>query len=220
MKKKKVVLIILAIIVLCLAAAAVWQWNNLQALRYAATFSEEELREKLDENEKAISDILNTMPDMDMSKLSQEAADMFNNGELSESDAIAIITGKLTLEEVKAGKTVSETENSNLKNLIAKIYVLRSTYTGKLDALVAQAYGEYKANGGNINPVADKYIAIASNLEGECDLQIESLLSQIKAELDKTGGNQDIISQIRATYKSEKSIKKGELLSKYAKHKK
>lgn len=217
MKKKKIILVILSIIIIFVGILIFRQWNNLQALRYAATYSEDELQEKLENNERAIDDILNKFPDMDISKLPKDAADMLNSGEITEDEAIAIITGNLTLDDIKAGKTASSSQNTNLKNLIAKVYVLRSTYTGKLNSLVSQAYAEYTENGRNISPIADKYIALASDLEAECDSQMETLLSQIKEELDKKGESHEIISQIRSTYKSEKSIKKGELLSKYKK---
>lgn len=217
-KKKTVILIILAVIIAGLGALIYWQWNNIEALRYFATYSEEERQNKLDENEKAISDILDGMSGIDISRLSDEAVKMLQNGELTEEEAIAIITNKTTLDEIKSGKATLSNDSSNLENLIAKIYVLRSTYVGKLDSLVSQAYGEYKA-GGDSDAIVDKYIGIASGMEGECDGQIESLLSQIKTELEKTGGDMSLINQIRTTYKNEKSIKKGDLLSKYSNYK-
>ena len=217
-RKKTVILIILAVIIAGLEALIYWQWNNIEALRYFATYSEEERQNKLDENEKAISDILDGMSGIDISRLSDEAVKMLQNGELTEEEAIAIITNKTTLDEIKSGKATLSNDSSNLENLIAKIYVLRSTYVGKLDSLVSQAYGEYKA-GGDSDAIVDKYIGIASGMEGECDGQIESLLSQIKTELEKTGGDMSLINQIRTTYKNEKSIKKGDLLSKYSNYK-
>ena len=217
-KKKTVILIILAVIIAGLGALIYWQWNNIEALRYFATYSEEERQNKLDENEKAISDILDGMSGIDISRLSDEAVKMLQNGELTEEEAIAIITNKTTLDEIKSGKATLSNNSSNLETLIAKIYVLRSTYVGKLDSLVSQAYGEYKA-GGDSDAIVDKYIGIASGMEGECDGQIESLLSQIKTELEKTGGDMSLINQIRTTYKNEKSIKKGDLLSKYSNYK-
>ena len=217
-RKKTVILIILAVIIAGLGALIYWQWNNIEALRYFATYSEEERQNKLDENEKAISDILDGMSGIDISRLSDEAVKMLQNGELTEEEAIAIITNKTTLDEIKSGKATLSNNSSNLETLIAKIYVLRSTYVGKLDSLVSQAYGEYKA-GGDSDAIVDKYIGIASGMEGECDGQIESLLSQIKTELEKTGGDMSLINQIRTTYKNEKSIKKGDLLSKYSNYK-
>ena len=217
-RKKTVILIILAVIIAGLGALIYWQWNNIEALKYFATYSEEERQNKLDENEKAISDILDGMSGIDISRLSDEAVKMLQNGELTEEEAIAIITNKTTLDEIKSGKATLSNDSSNLENLIAKIYVLRSTYVGKLDSLVSQAYGEYKA-GGDSDAIVDKYIGIASGMEGECDGQIESLLSQIKTELEKTGGDMSLINQIRTTYKNEKSIKKGDLLSKYSNYK-
>lgn len=217
-KKKTVILIILAVIIAGLGALIYWQWNNIEALKYFATYSEEERQNKLDENEKAISDILDGMSGIDISRLSDEAVKMLQNGELTEEEAIAIITNKTTLDEIKSGKATLSNNSSNLETLIAKIYVLRSTYVGKLDSLVSQAYGEYKA-GGDSDAIVDKYIGIASGMEGECDGQIESLLSQIKTELEKTGGDMSLINQIRTTYKNEKSIKKGDLLSKYSNYK-
>ena len=107
---------------------------------------------------------------------------------------------------------------SELENLIAQIYILRADFSGQLDSLVGQAKAEYIANKGkNKAGIAGKYLRMASDLEGACDSQMESILSKIDAELKSTGGDSGIISEIRSAYENEKSIKKADLLAKYNK---
>lgn len=108
-------------------------------------------------------------------------------------------------------------QSSQLQTLIAKLYVLRSTYIGKLDALVAQAKKEYYADKSRKSELEGKYLRLGSSMEKECDAQMETLISQIHAELIRTGGDLGLIDEIRAVYAQEKSAKKAALFAQYAK---
>ena len=59
--------------------------------------------------------------------------------------------------------------------------------------------------------------SVRTALEGECDAQMDSLLSQINDELVRTGGDTSVVSQIKTAYQNEKSLTKSALMDKYKK---
>lgn len=217
--KKRYIFIPLALILIfSISALAYWQWENITALKYMLTNSSEETTQMLKENEKVINNIVEKLSDEGISALPEEAVEMMNNGELTEKDAADIISGKTTIDEVKNKKNNTDesqanTEASNISNLVAQIYSLRSSFVGKLDSLIAQAKAEWSAGGVNKKDFISKYIGLGTSLEGQCDAQFESIISQIKEELKRTGGDESIISELKKAYKNEKTAKKASILS-------
>lgn len=217
--KKRYIFIPLALILIfSISALAYWQWENITALKYMLTNSAEETTQMLKENEKVINNIVEKLSDEGISALPEEAVEMMNNGELTEKDAADIISGKTTIDEVKNKKNNTDesqanSESSNISNLVAQIYSLRSSFVGKLDSLIAQAKAEWSAGGVNKKDFISKYIGLGTSLEGQCDAQFESIISQIKEELKRTGGDESIISELKKAYKNEKTAKKASILS-------
>lgn len=217
--KKRYIFIPLALILIfSISALAYWQWENITALKYMLTNSSEETTQMLKENEKVINNIVEKLSDEGISALPEEAVEMMNNGELTEKDAADIISGKTTIDKVKNKKNNTDesqanSEASNISNLVAQIYSLRSSFVGKLDSLIAQAKAEWSAGGVNKKDFISKYIGLGTSLEGQCDAQFESIISQIKEELKRTGGDESIISELKKAYKNEKTAKKASILS-------
>ena len=217
--KKRYIFIPLALILIfSISALAYWQWENITAIKYMLTNSAEETSQMLKENEKVINNIVEKLSDEGISALPEEAVEMMNNGELTEKDAADIISGKTTIDEVKNKKNNTDesqanSEASNISNLVAQIYSLRSSFVGKLDSLIAQAKAEWSAGGVNKKDFISKYIGLGTSLEGQCDAQFESIISQIKEELKRTGGDESIISELKKAYKNEKTAKKASILS-------
>ncbi|MBR5152003.1 MAG: hypothetical protein IKW60_00535 [Clostridia bacterium] len=214
MKKRWVVLSIVIIFLLLLSGLAYWQRNNISALITGLTSTEEEITEKLAEQEKELLEKLSEVdPELQVNPLTEEQEQMLKDGTMTADEAIAIITGKAETTDA----TEPAEENSTLNNLIAQIYVIRSNFTGQLNGLVGQAKQEYINGGGKISKesIAKKYMSIAGGLEAQCDGQMASILSQIQAELERTGGDMSLVSQIRSAYYGEKSAKKAQLLSQF-----
>lgn len=117
----------------------------------------------------------------------------------------------------EGGKTASQNDGARLQELLARVYLLRSSFTGQIDGLVEQAKAEVIASGNKDNAfaLASKFIGMGNSLEAQCDSQMESLLGEISAELQRTGGDKGIVGEIRSAYENEKSIKKAALLDKY-----
>lgn len=233
MKKSKVWktiwLIILAVVVIGIGVLAYMNANNIKALTYMGK-SPEQHKELLLENEKKVQEILDKLPAPTVKPLSEEEEKKLQSGEISQEEALSIIMGKDEKPqngqpEKKPGPVKTEQEEvkedeydpEKLQSLIAQIYLLRSSFTGQINGLVAQAKSEYIAQTKKDLPaLAAKYMSIGSGLEGSCDAQIESLLSQIKTELEKAGADTSLVSDIRSAYYNEKSITKASLISKYS----
>ena len=109
-------------------------------------------------------------------------------------------------------------DTGKLKNLLAQVYLMKSNFTGQLDGLIEQAKQEYIAGKGKVSKysIGKRYIGIASGLEAQCDARMDALLGEIKAELQRTGGDTGLVNEIRAVYESEKSAKKAALIEKYS----
>ena len=121
-------------------------------------------------------------------------------------------------ENTGTGQSSSQ-DSAQLKKLFARVYLLRSNFTGRLNSLISQAKAEVSSPEaeGNALSIANKYYGMGKSLESECDAQMESLLAQIDAELSHTGGDKSVVGQIRSAYQNEKSLTKSALIEKYKK---
>ncbi len=119
-----------------------------------------------------------------------------------------------TADDKSDGQT-SSTEN-NIAALIAQIYSLRSTFSEKVDQVVSQALSDLASGEYTKSELISKYLEIVSSLEASCDEQFDSIVSQIESELKRTGGDFELISELRAAYQNEKNLKKASILSDYA----
>jgi len=133
-------------------------------------------------------------------------------------------TPAVTTPNVQPGSNVSNQppkKASRLEELVAELYVLKGTYISKLNGLEAKAKQEYSATPKEQRTVSWKtsafarYSKEATAWEAECDVKVEGIISKIKAELNRTGGDTSVIKKIRETYDTEKQIKKAQYLNKY-----
>lgn len=233
MKKKKGIIVLSIVLVLVIGIGLLlWsQINNLNAIKYAR-YSEEERESFLIQNQQEIDKTIEELEIEPLNPLTKEQEEMLQRGELSEKEALQIIMGNVAGEPQKPGsalpggigKEKKEKESgsgSRVQELIARVYLLRSSFTGQLDSLVAQAKAEYvsqkKATGkADKATIAARYIGRGTALESACDGQMEAILSEISAELKRIDGDMSLVGQIRSTYNAEKSIKKAALLHDYA----
>ncbi|MDO5478634.1 MAG: hypothetical protein Q4G23_05660, partial [Clostridia bacterium] len=121
-------------------------------------------------------------------------------------------------EKTQSGETKTS-QSAIVKKYTAKFYSLKAYYMGQLSGLEAQAKRDYaalsKEQRKSVSKVsfAAKYMNYALALEGECDGQMETLLSQMKSELEAVGGDTSIIGTIRQAYQAEKAAKKAGYMS-------
>lgn len=101
---------------------------------------------------------------------------------------------------------------------IAQMYVLKSSFTSRLDRLFNEAKAYYISLTPEQRKTAktelmDKYYSQVSALEYECDTKVNAILSELDAELTLTGEDKSIINKIRDAYNQEKSLKKAYYLN-------
>lgn len=265
-KKKRKTGLIVCIVVVCVLAAIAgggaavyhWQKDNIEALKYAAGHSSEEISEQIEENSRKNQERMSEIAGASMRPLTDEESKLLADGEITEEEAIALVTGEATLEEIQSGEYVPADEQSgaaeqpaegvsegdaasseggsgenaaesgsggvseggtsgssggsggNVSAILGKIYLLQSEFTGSVESLIAQAKGD--AGTMSRNELMKKYSSLAASMESSCDARMESLLGELSA----AGESQSVISEIRSSYESEKSLKKAELMSRFS----
>ena len=98
------------------------------------------------------------------------------------------------------------------------MYVLRSTYVGKLEAVVQSAIDEYAS--GDMTPERRTEVVYArfdelQAMEKECDEKVASVVSRMRELLKKTGQDDTLARQVEQTYAEEKSLKKAEYIQEF-----
>ena len=235
-KSKKgliVFLSILTVVIVGITVFAVNQYNNIKAISYMTRYTSKEREVLIRDNSERIDSIMERLPDVNVRPLTDDEEEMLNNGEMSEGDALNVIMGKDTesnpeietetvREDVKATAELKQEDGEDIQSkekineLVARVYLLRSNFTGKINSLVEQAKAEFiKGGSSNALGLARKYMNLGLGLESECDGQIEIILQELSGELEKSGGDMSIIDDIKTAYDNEKSLKKAELIDKY-----
>ncbi len=235
-KSKKgliVFLSILTVVIVGITVFAVNQYNNIKAISYMTRYTSKEREVLIRDNSERIHSIMERLPDVNVRPLTDDEEELLNSGEMSEADALNVIMGKDTesnpeietetvREDVKATAELKQEDGEDIQSkekineLVARVYLLRSNFTGKINSLVEQAKAEFiKGGSSNALGLARKYMNLGLGLESECDGQIEIILQELSGELEKSGGDMSIIDDIKTAYDNEKSLKKAELIDKY-----
>ena len=209
------------------AGVAAWQWNNISALRYGMTLDRTAIEDKLAENEQALS---SAMEEYHVSSytFSEEELRQLNEGTLSVEDAAK----KLLDESVpgaeapadqsgdQSGQQAAEKSDveAQIQEQIAQMYVLRSTYVSKLEAIAQAAIDEY-VNGEHTEEnranVVYKRLEELTALEKECDAQVAQVVERLRSLLKQAGKDDSLAKQVEKTYQEEKSLKKAAYLEEF-----
>lgn len=216
---KKVFKILLGIIlalVILFGALVIWQWENVSAFLLSVKYSSEDIETMVKENDDKIKATFDEIAEDVLDVLTDEEKRKLLAGELSEEE----------LEHVKETLDNSKKPNDSgrVDEIISKIYILRAEYVNKLASLESQALAErveVKKDGVTVPEIltfVDKYTGIATAMEKECDATMNSYINELEAELKRLGRDTGIISEIRSVYKSEKELKKSQLLDKYGEY--
>ena len=225
-KKKRKHLIITLIIIFAIIAGAIlafaqYQENNIQAISYASQYSQSELRQKNEELDGQIQNVVEKLPDVHIQPLTEEERKQLNSGELSTDEAMAIITGTQQETDDNDNEPIPEKKVSKANELVAEFYLLKAEFLNNIDNLIAQGQAERHAIPKKDRTLsvkldmAKKYAKLGSELEAECDKKMNSLLGELEKELKATGQSTSIITEIRNLYNEEKAIKKAALIEAY-----
>lgn len=234
-RKTKTVLIVLLILILILVGIAIWQRNTIGAFFQYLRNSETDIETMMEENDKKIEETLQKYPAITVKELSEEQKKQLTNGEITEQEAIQIITGneKPKPEDTAAepskpqgGSPPSKPEensevNQKISELVAKVYVVQARFLGRISSIESSARAEIAALPSE-EQTYERKIAIGksklgeiSSLEAQCDGEIAGIVSQLKKLLKDSGQDTDLANTIQATYEQEKSLKKAYYMNRY-----
>ena len=108
----------------------------------------------------------------------------------------------------------------DLSRLIARVYVLRESYVKALEDMEAEGATEYEnmpkkdRTKAKLVKWAADYVNRATDMERQCDRQIDEIAREMAALLRAHGDDLDLVDQVLYTYANEKSLKKSWYLSK------
>lgn len=218
----KLLLIILAVLAAAVLIFVKYQENNILAFKYSRKYSIEELTQKNEAVEEKMQALVGRLPEVYAQPLSEEARMMLNGGELSDEEAIALITGVYqNTEDSDSEDAETERTLSKTNELVAEFYLLRAEFLNNIDNLIAQGQEERQTIPKEDRSLsvkldmAKKYARLGSALEEQCDKRMDSLLGELKKELKATGQSTSIIADIKDLYNEEKAIKKAALIEAY-----
>lgn len=234
-KLRRIIFFIILIIVIVVGSVIIKHWNTLEALVDSFRYSQDEVVEKLDENKKELQEYIDENENITVRDLTQEEAESLNNGELTEEEAVDILTGKIPETKLPADEPAAKpkepevsgnTSDMLVSEAIAKLYIQKSKYLGKLDDIEAKVRQDY------INLVkssslsaeekkAAKQQFLNSNLsmvaswENECDSVVNGILEEIKAALKSSNQDDSIVKKLKEAYLNEKRLKKSYFINRY-----
>lgn len=222
-KGAKIALGVAAVLAVAGAAAAVWQWNNLNALRYGLTLDQDTLDQRLEENRTVLNEAMDQY-DISDHTFTEEEVSQLTEGTVSAQEAAKKLLEQpaqeapQTEQPEQAPQADHAQEEAEIRELIATMYVLRATYVGKLEAVVQSAIDEYTAGEHTsenrtrvVRGKLDELIA----MEKECDGEVAAVVSRLRELLKATGQDDSLARQVEETYQEEKSLKKAYYLNEF-----
>ena len=251
MKKRIVIpLVILLIVFLALGWVAYKNWNSIEAFVFALQNTQEDVENEMRRSKEALDKYINENENLNVRELTEEETKALANGEISEEEALEIITGKKeeSSQSNKDGKDESKQTQKNqsqneqskpvkkpdnttpeltdaeidemIEQEIAKLYVLKSQYLGKLDAIEEAAWAERRKipkeeRDAHKQRVIRENMTRISAWETECDGIVYGIIDNIRQILKKYGRDQAILDEIKQAYLSEKRMKKSYYINRY-----
>lgn len=117
-----------------------------------------------------------------------------------------------------AASSTSNTIDQQIRQQIAKMYVLQATYVAQLEAIVQSAIDEYTAGehtAENRTAVVYGKVEELTALEKECDAKVAEVVSTLRDLLKQAGRDDSLAQQVEDTYQEEKSLKKAYYLKEF-----
>lgn len=122
--------------------------------------------------------------------------------------------------QTKPSQTSSEVDE-RIAELITRMYVLKSTYVGQIDGLVAQMKAQFvklppeQRTTSAKQSIATGYMSQINAMEAQCDAQVNSVVSELRTLLKNNGRDTSLADTIMSTYNSEKENTKAYYINTY-----
>ena len=214
---KKLLCLLLALLLLAAIVFAWWQRDNLKALIAGTQYTSSELEQQMEENRQSIQSTVEAVPDVTVRPPTDEERHALREGTISETELIERLTEKAPQETPQPDANLEYEQQ--LSKLIAELYVLREQYQSILDGMVDEARGEYAAmpeserTKSKLVKWASGYVRRATDLEKQCDAQIDAIAKELTELIRANNGDLELIDQLIYNYANEKSLKKSWYLS-------
>ena len=110
---RRIILIVFLIAVIAIAAVGIWQRDNIVSFVNSLRYSETEISDKRVSNEQKMQEITETTDYIDVrGGLTSEEEQALASGEITSDDAIKLVRGQTTLEELRAMKATPDTQDT------------------------------------------------------------------------------------------------------------
>ena len=213
---KKIILGVLALMLVILASICVWQWENINAVIKTMTSTSEQIAQEMDDTKKQLEDDIKQQYPSIISDFTAEEEKKIIKGEMSVDEAVEVLNKKY--EDSKNSATAPKVSNPETDRLISEkvieLYSLKAYYLGQLgqmEAVVKKDYAALPKEKKNLlgkKEIVSRYMGKAMGLLEQCDAKVETLLAELKTELETHNADTSIINKIRAAYENEKKLKK------------
>lgn len=242
----KIFFIILLVIVLALGALIYTQWNSIDAFIHSLSTTEEETIKELEDNKQQLQQFIDADENISVRDLTEEETAALASGELSEEDVVKLLTGQTPEPTPTPTPTPKATAKPNaspqntatptptptpeptptaqqrISELLAKLYVQKSTYLNKLDTIEANVRYEFisqrdkwESTKAAKKELLAKYLPEVASWEKECDSTVYGIIDEIQAELRANGMDESIVDTIKSAYLEEKKLKKTYFINRY-----
>ncbi len=246
---KKILLAVLIIILVLIGYFAYVQWNNIEAVVDGLRYDEEQIQQNTEAAKTEVNDYMKENQLAEIRELNEEEEKALDEGKIDDDDAVKIMTGKTTLDDVitkkeqeskndgkehKPSKTEPEPKEDEPVNYdqlisekVAQMYVYKSRFLGKLNTLAVDAEDEFHRTFpksewtyDNRTKIIMKHLGEAMAMEKECDTNVSILVSDLKELLKKAGRDTGLADQIQKAYNDEKKNMKAAYMKEYFSYKK
>ncbi len=240
-QKKKIwryVVYVVLLVFFILAGLLIHQhWNSIEALFDSFKYSQEDVEQKLVENQQNLQNLLDANEDVTVRDLTAEESAALKEGNLTEEEVVKLLTGQETSTPAPAKPTKAPTYSKPVKTpeptptekpsgqviaeAVAKLYVQKNIFLGKLDDIEAYVRHLYVYDMTKEQKKTAKKDLLAIHLpevaawEKECDAKVYAIIDEIRAELKKSGQSQELADEIETAYLNEKRLKKSYFINRY-----
>lgn len=233
----KIILAVLLAVLLLLGWFVYKNWNSISAVLHSFETTEEQTVQEIEQTKQELQNYINNEEDITVRDLTEEEAKALSSGELTEDEVVELLTGSTPAPEptkkptgnnkpskTQTPATPKPTPDSDkiVSELIAKLYVQKSKYLNKLDAIEDEVMSEYLNNWKQWDSkkaakqaLLKKYLPRVSSWEKECDSVVYGILDEIRAELKKSGKDTSIVDTMKQSYLDEKKLKKTYFINRY-----
>ena len=221
----KILLVFLIVFVLCIGSLAIWQRKNIESIITGITQTEEEIIQRRDKNQEKLVSEVNTFLDEGLREPTEEEKSQLDDGTLKLPELYSKMFEEKTLELEKKRK---ENENKIKKDEIVSKYMAQLyTYQSEFEARAGETISQGAKYYNNLvkSKTVDKptaraktithFTPIVNGVEAECDAKVETVIANLKKELEAIGTQTDIIGTIRDSYAREKQLKLSYYANKY-----